>query len=248
MPSSRRVTHASYDPSFCWLAAAAAIAVVALAHTPSVEWGKTITAETRTRDISGHHTPPTAPSVAPQQPLPPMPAPPREKMTRDQGKKNMMMNKKKKKKKDPAKHVLNMSSLSFHVWVEDTNGVMVFDPEQIGGLLEKSNSMLLAGRQMMVDKGMEYIYEAFDEQKSHAVQQWCENKATAAQFERLKQKIRAKGPQPAHCYGNSIVFEEDSPRTDLKVVYGSARWEHPDKATRTLWEYGNPAEWRGVHW
>ena len=165
-----------------------------------------------------------------------------------------------KQSTDPTKHVLNMTQLSFHAWVADSEGHVVHDPDRVGGPLEmklRNNGALNKGRTYFLRQGFHLVYEEFEVSKSKAVLSWYENlhPHDGKRFKRIVHEIRTVGPMQDNCYANAFVYVQDSDRTDLHVAVGATRWvteagETPIGAWRefSMWEFGHPKDWEGVHW
>ena len=159
------------------------------------------------------------------------------------------------RKKDPTKHVPNMQELSFHAWVADSKGDVVHDPDKVGGPLEmkkRNKGALHMGRNELLRRGYHYVYEEFEASKSKAVLSWCEAKHPHAgrRFKEIVHEIRTVGPMQDKCYANAFVYVQDSNRTDLHIAIGATRWTKAggEFLASDMWEFGNPKQWKGVHW
>ena len=160
-----------------------------------------------------------------------------------------------KQSTDPTKHVLNMTQLSFHAWVADSKGDVVHDPDKVGGPLEmkkRNKGALHMGRNELLRRGYHYVYEEFEASKSKAVLSWCEAKHPHAgrRFKEIVHEIRTVGPMQDKCYANAFVYVQDSNRTDLHIAIGATRWTKAggEFLASDMWEFGNPKQWKGVHW
>ena len=69
-------------------------------------------------------------------------------------------------------------------------------------------------------------------------------------FKEIVHEIRTVGPMQDKCYANAFVYVQDSNRTDLHIAIGATRWTKAggEFLASDMWEFGNPKQWKGVHW